>query len=367
MALTPATLTRLDLKCGKGAISKGEKCTKGPATAVEEERKGPTTKQKVVAGIYVAALASSLVSIRNTRRAYDTKFGGTDRVTPLDGVFGDSQAFNKFQTGSKGPAAGMFGRVTFGSVNGKSAVLKVIDPDKAALTAQVKGAQALGLYTESAANNIIKGANGVTKQELDHARLAGELGFGPKVIAANPKAMLMETAQGRTLGTQDRTIRFAPKVAQDPARQVGLIKRNITKGTEISDVQKRRLVSSMARMHTAGIAHNDLHPNNVFVSNQGAQFIDFGASTRGGKAVAHEFVQLMNKPRYGLTQLGGMGYNLKTIDPKGYAKTEAAIKKAIGKRVGTLTAADIAKAKGPDLDAKLQAIIDGYYTSFARA
>lgn len=29
--LTPSTI-RLDLKCGKGAISKGEKCTKGPAT-----------------------------------------------------------------------------------------------------------------------------------------------------------------------------------------------------------------------------------------------------------------------------------------------------------------------------------------------
>lgn len=31
MALTPSTL-RLDLKCGKGSISKGEKCSKGPAS-----------------------------------------------------------------------------------------------------------------------------------------------------------------------------------------------------------------------------------------------------------------------------------------------------------------------------------------------
>lgn len=31
MTLTPSTV-RLDLKCGKGAISPGEKCTKGPAT-----------------------------------------------------------------------------------------------------------------------------------------------------------------------------------------------------------------------------------------------------------------------------------------------------------------------------------------------
>jgi hypothetical protein len=33
MTLTPASL-RLDLKCGNGAISEGEKCTKGPATKV---------------------------------------------------------------------------------------------------------------------------------------------------------------------------------------------------------------------------------------------------------------------------------------------------------------------------------------------
>lgn len=36
-ALTPRTV-RVDLKCGKGAISKGEKCTKGPAT----QAKGPS-------------------------------------------------------------------------------------------------------------------------------------------------------------------------------------------------------------------------------------------------------------------------------------------------------------------------------------
>lgn len=34
MTLTPSTI-RLDLKCGKGAISKGEKCNKGPTTAVD--------------------------------------------------------------------------------------------------------------------------------------------------------------------------------------------------------------------------------------------------------------------------------------------------------------------------------------------
>lgn len=37
MTITPASL-RTDLKCGKGAISPGEKCTKGPATKVQSKR-----------------------------------------------------------------------------------------------------------------------------------------------------------------------------------------------------------------------------------------------------------------------------------------------------------------------------------------
>jgi hypothetical protein len=39
MTLTPSSL-RTDLKCGKGAISKGEKCTKGAATAVNPTAQG---------------------------------------------------------------------------------------------------------------------------------------------------------------------------------------------------------------------------------------------------------------------------------------------------------------------------------------
>ena len=38
MALTPSTI-RLDLKCGRGSISEGEKCTKGPAQKVDPNAK----------------------------------------------------------------------------------------------------------------------------------------------------------------------------------------------------------------------------------------------------------------------------------------------------------------------------------------
>ncbi len=79
MTLTPSTL-RLDLKCGRGAISEGEKCHVGPATKVQEksaakksESKGLTGKQKAqVAGLvaYAALGAASLYQLKNIRKAY---------------------------------------------------------------------------------------------------------------------------------------------------------------------------------------------------------------------------------------------------------------------------------------------------------
>ena len=45
MALTPASL-RLDLKCGNGAISEGEKCTKGPATRVTAKQTNSSESAK---------------------------------------------------------------------------------------------------------------------------------------------------------------------------------------------------------------------------------------------------------------------------------------------------------------------------------
>jgi hypothetical protein len=51
MALSPSTI-RADLKCGKGAISKGEKCHKGPATKVQ-----PNTLASKVAAVAGAAVA----------------------------------------------------------------------------------------------------------------------------------------------------------------------------------------------------------------------------------------------------------------------------------------------------------------------
>jgi hypothetical protein len=165
------------------------------------------------------------------------------------------------------------------------------------------------------------------------------------------------------------------ELQQDPGKffkkALALQWHGFTKGTELSSTNKARIVENLGRMHTLGISHNDLHPGNVFISSKGAEFIDFGTSERGGGAVASEFVRLMNKPRAGLQQAGGMGYNLRTVNPAAYKSAESAIKKAIGKRVGALTSSDIQSAlkkskNSATLESSLQRIVDDYYLQLAR-
>lgn len=49
---------RLDLKCGKGSISKGEKCSKGAATTVDPKAPGMGTALKVAAGVALVGAAA---------------------------------------------------------------------------------------------------------------------------------------------------------------------------------------------------------------------------------------------------------------------------------------------------------------------
>lgn len=83
MTLTPASL-RLDLKCGKGAISEGEKCNKGLSTRSITSKEKSAKAQRVVkaltigAGITGAALlgvwaVSALKAERANRRFYQAQ------------------------------------------------------------------------------------------------------------------------------------------------------------------------------------------------------------------------------------------------------------------------------------------------------
>jgi predicted Ser/Thr protein kinase len=405
MTLTPATL-RLDLKCGRGAISEGEKCTKGPATKVEskpasgsrtknspsvaESRRakaklqqgGLTTSQKVILGAYAVAGASTLYKMRNMRKAYEEKFSPAQRFKPFTEDIGGVKNVLQNMTVRKDKAAGpsLFGDVTFGTHKGKDVVAKKIGGKGLAGSMQVFMMQRQGIITEKTTDALIKAQKNLQVNEVQAAQLAGKHGFGPKFVAAGNNTLITEAARGRPLASQDRALRYMQgkgqqEMQQDPGKffkkALALQWRGFTKGTELSSTNKARMVENLGRMHTLGISHNDLHPGNVFISSKGAQFIDFGTSERGGGAVASEFVRLMNKPRAGLQQVGGMGYNLRTVNPAAYKSAESAIKKAIGKRVGALTSSDIQNAlkkskNAATLESSLQRIVDDYYLQTAR-
>lgn len=94
MTLTPSTV-RQDLKCGKGAISKGEKCTKGPATKANPKENN--TIRNVAVGVGGAALLGGIAlgvsKYRSTKGISDTPLG--KNATPEQGISQGKRAFKE--------------------------------------------------------------------------------------------------------------------------------------------------------------------------------------------------------------------------------------------------------------------------------
>ena len=92
MTLTPSTV-RQDLKCGKGAISKGEKCTKGPATPAKTNN----TIRNIALGVGGAAvlggIALGATKMRATQRITSTPLG--KNATPDQGIAQGKAAFRQ--------------------------------------------------------------------------------------------------------------------------------------------------------------------------------------------------------------------------------------------------------------------------------
>ena len=320
--------------------------------------------------------------MRNIRKAYEEKFSPAQRFKPFTEDMGGVKNVLQNMTVRKDKAAGpsLFGDVTFGTYKGKDVVAKTIGNKGRVGSAQIRLMEMNKQISEKTADALVAAQKNLQVNEVQAAQLAGKHGFGPKFVAAGNNTLITEAAQGRPLASQDRALRYMQgngqqELQQDPGKffkkALALQWRGFTKGTELSSTNKARIVENLGRMHTLGISHNDLHPGNVFISSKGAQFIDFGTSERGGGAVASEFVRLMNKPRAGLQQAGGMGYNLRTVNPSAYKSAESAIKKAIGKRVGALTSSDIQNAlkkskNSATLESSLQRIVDDYYLQTAR-
>lgn len=68
MHLTPSTL-RLDLKCGKGAISEGEKCHKGQASRIKKSTKGGINPKVVLAAVGTGLAAGMAVNYFRKKRS----------------------------------------------------------------------------------------------------------------------------------------------------------------------------------------------------------------------------------------------------------------------------------------------------------
>lgn len=347
-------IQRLDKKCGKSGIPDNWKCTKKTLkSAAKAVKNNPT---KVIGAVYLGAggalLAAGLLQARNARIRGKLKFGGDDRITPFKGVIGDAdkvmQDFRPYYSGGDS----MFGDVQIGKgKDGQNLVVKKITGRKNKLApeldavVQMEKAKVIDAKT---ASNLRRQRENIMESEVKLAKVAGEVGFGPKVVAAKENTLIMEVAKGRPL--MDQYVSAGPLGVK-------------LKQQELSRDDKAQILTTMAKMHTAGVAHNDMHLGNTFATGKGAEFIDFGTAQQGGGPVAMEFVRQMNKPRFGETFWQGNGYNLKTLDPKGYRQAENKIRKTIGKRIGTLRDNDIAKAveKNPSLGPVLQTIVDDYY------
>lgn len=126
MSLTPSNV-RLDLKCGKGAISRGETCTKGPATKAE----APPTKRKstpraiktekflkragMIGTLSGAAVSLGGLATGNTRLALHGLAGGM----AASGIYNAGEAMGFERKGQKSKAraarAGAALRLTYGA------------------------------------------------------------------------------------------------------------------------------------------------------------------------------------------------------------------------------------------------------------
>jgi len=102
MTLTPTSL-RLDLKCGRGAISEGEKCTKGAATK-RAPRAGATERILKRAGTLgaVGSLGYTAVSLLRGKGGQAT--GGLSAFMASSAAYNAGEAIGYERKGQKGKA-----------------------------------------------------------------------------------------------------------------------------------------------------------------------------------------------------------------------------------------------------------------------
>jgi len=151
---------------------------------------------------------------------------------------------------------------------------------------KVLGAGAYGTAVRDSARNVVK-RGAIGENEGDILKRVGELDLGPKLIAAELNG------RGPMAGTKDGRV----AMTLVPGSPIGN-----KKGLEQSYWQAR------AALHRAGIAHNDMHIENVMVDKQRkGRFVDMGLAQDNPKAALAEAMGMFDRMPAGAVRNGGEG------------------------------------------------------------
>jgi len=324
MNLTPAVI-RFDKPCGKSAIPDHYKCTKSTTTAISRSPNYIKLGLGALAigGVTLAGLRAVDDLVKTRSRQY-----GEPTFTTFRDSFGNADYYRNSSRKQR-VAAGAFGETSFVEVGGKKYVVK--EPKRPAKEA--RKAMAMGLDNK-ATRQLYRAQGRVTQSEVANARLAGDIGVAPRVIAADRNSIITEVAQGAPL-------------------------------KDFNTKNKKQLFSTLAKLHRSGIAHNDLKADNIFEDKKSGklQLIDFGLSMRDSGAVAREWYRAMNPPSpnvlLAVTGTTTGSFNLKKLNPQGYAKAAAALSTVIG---GSISEERIIEsARDPRKARQMQRVINNFY------
>ena len=310
---------RAGKKCGGSHISAAKKCLKGVGQAGDALKTVAALSGVAVLSAGAAAAVDDVVRVRSRQF-------GEPNFKQFTGSIGDVEKFQ--QAGGKQLAAGAFGSTKMVNLEGKNYVLKEPkQPDK-----KTRKAMAVGL-DDKATKNLYRAQGRMTNSEVANTQMAASLGLAPKVVAANKNGMVSEVAKGK------------------PAKK-------------LNEAQAKELHNNLAKLHRAGIAHNDLKPDNFFVDKSNKiQFIDFGLSQKSATAVGREWYRAMNpespNPLLKATGTATGSFNLRRFNEAGYKNAERSLRRVIG---GDVTEERIIKAgQDPAVARRIQAVVNNYY------
>jgi tRNA A-37 threonylcarbamoyl transferase component Bud32 len=162
-----------------------------------------------------------------------------------------------------------------------------------------KGAKLLGEGAYGTAivdkNDVVVKRGTVGENEAKLIDRIGKVDLGPKLIAAQYDGPGYErgTHDGRIAMTRVPGSPIGKKKGDDPVGKTGKV---------VSDVYWE----ARAKLHRMGIAHNDMHIENVFIDRNGnGRFVDMGLAQAGPKAALAEAMGVFTRVPQGAIRRGG--------------------------------------------------------------